>query len=573
VEQVTDRSKRVLWLLQHKTLMQAEVPILLRLGYEVFVPKVIPERLPMRSSIVTHEYDGSLTIPADVLERLNATDFYTEGAISDQVNADMNEYFGAAFFIVYDGLHINMLRNFRGALLHRAFGHVEHERYYRVLQWLGRGGAELITAAKDRFWFAESYDNLALVEPPLFSNQAAYLPLALSETFIEEHTDTWTGGDRNILLVAPDINMDANSRRPYDRFKALYGDLPHTIAGRQHVPVDDPHVIGFVSDDELMELTRRSAVMVSVSREPRHVYYSPIEAAIVGLPVVFYRNSLLGSLLPEGTTAGSAIDDASARALVERLLDGDADEIARIRSEQHAITEKFSEAWCEAVWAENLERLGINELMRTPPRPEDDLRDLDPTDPANFVPPELRFRPEDMSAGPVLPRVATVDFREVDLSPDVYGTSMLDAPEEWGAWVRGRTVHLRLTRPVSGWVDVWVRGGAISENFGRPLSVRFGSARGSLELNTWVKTPSLIRLTLRLPEPADVLTLTAQESVTDVIDRELAFGLTELWVEQSTPAAGAAAAARQAALRTARRVGRRMPSGLRRAAKRVLGRS
>ena len=66
------RNKRILWLLNHKTLMPYEAQLLLNLGFEVFVPKVIPKAVSFRSGAVDFAYDGSLTIPqrAEALERV-----------------------------------------------------------------------------------------------------------------------------------------------------------------------------------------------------------------------------------------------------------------------------------------------------------------------------------------------------------------------------------------------------------------------------------------------------------------------------------------------------------------------
>lgn len=46
---MTRERKRVLWLLNHSTLRDCEVPLLMKLGMEVFIPKAIPQRPGIRS--------------------------------------------------------------------------------------------------------------------------------------------------------------------------------------------------------------------------------------------------------------------------------------------------------------------------------------------------------------------------------------------------------------------------------------------------------------------------------------------------------------------------------------------
>src|ERR1700735_1159270 len=72
------KAKRLLWIVNHKTLLPAEVPIFRDLGYEVFIPKIIPTHASYRSGTVTYDYDLSLTIPRRDLEILNSHAFYGE---------------------------------------------------------------------------------------------------------------------------------------------------------------------------------------------------------------------------------------------------------------------------------------------------------------------------------------------------------------------------------------------------------------------------------------------------------------------------------------------------------------
>ena len=52
-----NRNKRILWLLNHKTLMPYEVKLLLELGFEVFTPKITPTSPTLRSCAIDITYD------------------------------------------------------------------------------------------------------------------------------------------------------------------------------------------------------------------------------------------------------------------------------------------------------------------------------------------------------------------------------------------------------------------------------------------------------------------------------------------------------------------------------------
>src|SRR6266478_6746744 len=124
------RSKRVLWLLNHKTLMPYEAQLLLNLGSEVFVPKVIPKAASFRSGAVDFSYDASLTIPKRALMRLNQFNFYEEIWPGDIV-AIANRYFGTVFTIPYSNQVPEVLGKFEGQIVFRAFG-LDNSQTYKM---------------------------------------------------------------------------------------------------------------------------------------------------------------------------------------------------------------------------------------------------------------------------------------------------------------------------------------------------------------------------------------------------------------------------------------------------------
>ena len=76
-ERHRDTVRRILWIVNHKTLMTGEVPLLRSLGFEVFIPKVVPiHDRAFRSAGVTHDYDAALDLAPAALRVLNHENFF-----------------------------------------------------------------------------------------------------------------------------------------------------------------------------------------------------------------------------------------------------------------------------------------------------------------------------------------------------------------------------------------------------------------------------------------------------------------------------------------------------------------
>src|ERR1700722_17060056 len=122
------KHKRILWLINHTTLREFEVPLLLSLGFEVYTPKAFPLDETNVSASVTYDYDQSLSIPQDVLETLNAHDFYCD-PITPEIKYFINTYFNTAFFACSFNLVQELVQHFHGNLLLRIFGLSGTKRY------------------------------------------------------------------------------------------------------------------------------------------------------------------------------------------------------------------------------------------------------------------------------------------------------------------------------------------------------------------------------------------------------------------------------------------------------------
>src|SRR4051794_8994422 len=84
--------KRVAWLLTHGTLFESEAPVLISLGFEIFVPKIT---IGINLSEDYFIYDDTLTIPKDIQIKLNKVNFYS--VVNQEIIDIINTYFDICF--------------------------------------------------------------------------------------------------------------------------------------------------------------------------------------------------------------------------------------------------------------------------------------------------------------------------------------------------------------------------------------------------------------------------------------------------------------------------------------------
>jgi hypothetical protein len=340
--------------------MQSEVPIFRQLGYEVFVPKVIPTDDPgYRSGAVTYEFDEGLRLSPAALRVLNAHDFYRR-PWSPTLERILNEEFDVVVTSISAYLTpvMESVRAFSGTVVARVFGR-EHPRRYTEF-FLGPQTAPCLTgiaAMGARFVFGQAFDNLADVEDPVLRARAHTITPPLPP-FVYERAGTWRGGGEHAILLCPGIAESPYYGAQYDEIKRCFGALPHRIFGRQLTPIDDPAVLDYLSDDALLDLYAAAPVFVYPSTEPRHVHYSPLEAMVVGTPVLYRRDALIDTVMSGADVPGACVDAAEMDVKARALLAGDRDLADAIRATQDAVVRKFSIEVAHAQWAQILASVG-----------------------------------------------------------------------------------------------------------------------------------------------------------------------------------------------------------------------
>jgi hypothetical protein len=352
---------RLLWVVNHKTLMSAEVPILRELGWEVFVPKIVPDHdAQFRSTAVTDEYDASLTISRTALAALNRHDFYERDwapTIAEIVNQNFQVM--VASFSLYITPLSEAARKFGGTVIMRVFGR-EHPARYSDLPPRTRRPSVLqeLAAIGDRFVFGQGYKNLAEIEEEPLRSHAHTLGVPLP-IHVFERQGTWTGAGSHALLLCPAVSDGAYYQAIYERDKRDFGDFPHLFFGRQLGPVNDAAVLPYLTDSALLDLYAATPVFIYPSTEPRHVHYSPLEAMVVGAPVLYRRGTLI-DLLAGADLPGACADTLEMREKARRLLAGDKVLADAIRATQERVLGTFAVNLIRRQWAAVLARAAVS---------------------------------------------------------------------------------------------------------------------------------------------------------------------------------------------------------------------
>ena len=384
------KSKRILWICNHATLTEAECGLLVSLGYEVFVPKILPdggEAINSRTAAINYDFDKTLTIAPRDLDAINKFNFYSS-VPSEEIVRIINKHFGIMIMVpLYPGCFY-MAQVFKGKYVLRVFGHGEKINYELVTTYIDdmplfKSRAKLLFdlmnkfktfrpreithfnkimfayyMIKNRFFMGAGYDNIAANEPQFFRNRAIFLPLGIPES-IWKHRNTWKGQVNKIMFVCPSIE-NGYYRAVYDNFIANFSDLPYSIFGRQNKDImavlNNPNILGFVPREVFDESMREYKCMFYHSREPRHLHYHPLEAIVWGMPLIYMSGGLLERFGgPQQPGMAKTFEEAREKLL--RILNGDEKFTADILAAQPKILDEFKDDFIKRVWIKSLERV------------------------------------------------------------------------------------------------------------------------------------------------------------------------------------------------------------------------
>lgn len=282
--------RNLAYLFFHPALFNGEVRLLKKI-YHIYHPKQYENR---------HELKAQIDADPDIIkdEELDKINFF-HANIDTNVIKKINSMFDVIFISIIDMNLLNTLINqFTGKLFVRVFGREDRYNYSSIF--------DNSFVISNKCYLLCAYEQMILIEDKHIRDKCLYLPLPITQKIIS-HTDAWKGTEDKIMFVCSLINSSDYYKHKYIEFKENFKHFEYNIFGNQNIPVVDENVITGLNDQAYFSYITKYKVMVYTSREERHLHYHPIEAIYIGMPVLYFKNTLLSDLV--GDNQFSACSD------------------------------------------------------------------------------------------------------------------------------------------------------------------------------------------------------------------------------------------------------------------------
>ena len=330
-------AKKILWICNKEYIVNNEIDLLTRLGYEFYIPNISPLELNVISN---NQNVNSVVLPKEDLTLLDETDFYYN-KISDDVMNVLNSTFDIVVFGLYIEPIISFVEKFRGIMIARPYGDINFNSYTDFLirnagMWL----IEKIARIGNRFWITKGYLHWDITyECETLKKRTIALPFCLGEE-MQNKSDSCNG---MTLFCCDNIKISESAEKDYQLFSKTFQNFPYIIAGIQPICVDD--------DKQVRNCTRRKEVLVEIGNcsavfckdihfgEIPEYYYEAIKSNI---PIIFLKKSNIKKFFGDNFVGGCRNIEQAKRELKhisndlsyrEKISRAQADYLKSIRTE------------------------------------------------------------------------------------------------------------------------------------------------------------------------------------------------------------------------------------------------
>jgi len=350
----TQAPRRIMYNINHMKLVANEVPLLRSLGYEVYVPKHLPDNANDATSAgVSNRFDSSLSISKEDLALLNAHNFYEEKSWGDDVSRVIEENFCMVITAAYETPMHTFLSYVSIPVGIRVFGLATDAKYSTIFSPEIKN---LILERASRCFFLAAYSHLASIETE-FKDLFRHAPITCGPEGPYHARDVTR---RAVLFQCSRINVNPYYTAKVNKFVSDFSGsgLEYAIYGSEISTFNSTHNLGRPSTAEINRLFASYSAMYYDSVEPRHLHYHPLEAMYAQMPVIFLQEGMLGMLMPYSPARSNDLEDATAK--LRRLIQGDKALEDEIVWHQNALLQTLKISSNRKAWRVVLDEIGCS---------------------------------------------------------------------------------------------------------------------------------------------------------------------------------------------------------------------
>lgn len=334
--------KRIFWLGIDKVLIKTELPRLRDLGFEVFNP---PYLTNIKDQSTQYDWDSrqETSLPPHVFDTLSKTNFFNIDNLSDGIAAILNEYFDCVIVTISPNWLAPILRQYRGKIIYRTYGqaHLMTDEFVRL-------GLKAHVCRNSNFHFVPHALEAVEQEADWVRTNETEIHYCLPDD-VFGYLNSWVGPlaqNGEIALSCPNISNPFYAEH-YKLLKQHFKDPFYKMYGVQLTEIDDPAVVGTLPRFRLLDAFRNSACYIYTYSDPWICYLPPIEAIIIGMPVLFPRGCLLHKYFKGIETPALYDDFEHCQTLVREIRTGNLELINEIVAKQQNIMRRYkpSEVW------------------------------------------------------------------------------------------------------------------------------------------------------------------------------------------------------------------------------------
>ena len=296
-----------------------------------------------QSAVYDWDENQHSTLPSDVFKKLSDTNLFYINEINEDISRILNLYFDCILVTISPTWLAPVLNNFEGAIIYRVYGQT-----FRLSDELTRLGVDQIIKDKSDFYFLPHAEESVMKEDQWLTKNKRVTPYCILDDVFAHH-DSWVGLDDScgdIVLSCPNISNPFYMEH-YNFLKKNFHEPYFKIYGVQLEYINDPSVVGTIKRYQLIDRFRHSLCYLYTYSDSRVCYLPPIEAMVIGLPVIFPEGSLLDFYFKGIDTPGRYSNLQQCKNIIERLRGGDDALANHIIQYQDRVIERYKPS---SVW-------------------------------------------------------------------------------------------------------------------------------------------------------------------------------------------------------------------------------